>query len=120
MLGIPYTQAIDMWSFGCIMAELYSGIPLFPGESEREQMSLLLEVLDVPSDEVIQMSPYAHKFFDKQGKPFIMDDIKGEKKVSGSKPVADMIECDDRHFLNFLHHCLDWNPLKRYDPDQAL
>ena len=65
MLGIGYTQAIDMWSFGCIMAELFSGIPLFPGESEKEQMSLLLEVLDVPSQEVIRMSDYAHKFFDK-------------------------------------------------------
>ena len=34
ILGIPYTSAIDMWSFGCILAELYTGFPLFPGESE--------------------------------------------------------------------------------------
>lgn len=31
VLGIPYNEAIDMWSFGCIMAELYTGTPLFPG-----------------------------------------------------------------------------------------
>jgi serine/threonine protein kinase len=36
ILGIPYTCAIDMWSFGCILAELYSGYPLFPGESETD------------------------------------------------------------------------------------
>jgi dual specificity tyrosine-phosphorylation-regulated kinase 2/3/4 len=36
ILGIPYTTAIDMWSFGCILAELYTGFPLFPGESEME------------------------------------------------------------------------------------
>ena len=36
MLGIPYTCAIDMWSFGCIMAELYIGYPIFPGESEND------------------------------------------------------------------------------------
>ena len=36
ILGIPYTTAIDMWSFGCIMAELYTGYPLFPGENEAE------------------------------------------------------------------------------------
>jgi serine/threonine protein kinase len=27
-------MAIDMWSFGCIIAELYTGYPIFPGESE--------------------------------------------------------------------------------------
>lgn len=36
MLGIPYTTAIDMWSLGCIMAELYIGFPIFPGESEND------------------------------------------------------------------------------------
>ena len=37
MLGISYTTAIDMWSFGCIVIELYTGYPIFPGESEKEQ-----------------------------------------------------------------------------------
>lgn len=36
MLGIPYTTAIDMWSFGCIMAEMFIGYPIFPGESEND------------------------------------------------------------------------------------
>ena len=36
ILGIPYTPAIDMWSFGCVLAELYTGFPLFPGENEAE------------------------------------------------------------------------------------
>ena len=34
ILGITYTAAIDMWSFGCILVELCTGMPLFPGESE--------------------------------------------------------------------------------------
>jgi len=73
-----------MWSFGCIVAELFCGIPIFPGESEVEQMSLLLVVLNVPKPEVIEMSTFAHKFFDELGDPFIMDNIKGEKKTCGS------------------------------------
>jgi dual specificity protein kinase YAK1 len=36
MLGLKYTSAIDMWSFGCILAELYLGRPLFPGENVAE------------------------------------------------------------------------------------
>jgi len=34
ILGIPYTPAIDIWSLGCVLAELATGYPLFPGESE--------------------------------------------------------------------------------------
>ena len=36
LLGLPYHCAIDMWSFGCLLAELYTGNPLFPGESQIE------------------------------------------------------------------------------------
>ena len=33
-----------MWSFGCILAELYTGYPLFPGENEVEQLACIMEV----------------------------------------------------------------------------
>jgi dual specificity tyrosine-phosphorylation-regulated kinase 2/3/4 len=56
MLGIPYTCAIDMWSFGCIMAEMYIGYPIFPGESENDQASRIIEMLGVPSPEVYAVS----------------------------------------------------------------
>ena len=36
---------IDMWSFGCILAELYTGYPLFPGENEVEQLACIMEVM---------------------------------------------------------------------------
>lgn len=42
IIGIPYTTAIDMWSFGCILIELYTGVPIFPGESEQEQLALIM------------------------------------------------------------------------------
>ena len=29
-------MGIDMWSFGCILAELYTGYPIFPGENEMD------------------------------------------------------------------------------------
>ena len=44
IMGIPYTSAIDIWSFGCILAELYSGYPLFPGESEHDQLGYIMEI----------------------------------------------------------------------------
>ena len=45
-LGIPYNMSIDMWSLGCILAELYTGYPLSPGENEVEQLACIMEVRD--------------------------------------------------------------------------
>jgi dual specificity protein kinase YAK1 len=40
-----YTTAIDMWSFGCIVAELFIGLPLFPGASEYDVLKRMLKIL---------------------------------------------------------------------------
>jgi len=56
ILGIRYTSAIDIWSFGCILAELYSGYPIFPGENENDQLGLIIEICGVPDKVVLDMS----------------------------------------------------------------
>lgn len=48
ILGIPYTMAIDVWSFGCILAEMVNGFPLFPGDSEHDQLQCIMEVIGIP------------------------------------------------------------------------
>jgi dual specificity tyrosine-phosphorylation-regulated kinase 1 len=45
ILGVRYSCEIDMWSLGCILAELYTGQPLFCGQSEVEQIDAIQEVL---------------------------------------------------------------------------
>ena len=55
MLAIPYTTSIDVWSFGCILAELFTGFPIFPGESEPEQMALIMEVNGLPPAEMLKV-----------------------------------------------------------------
>lgn len=53
VLGIPYTCAIDMWSFGCMMYEFYTGIPLFAAESENELFNSMMEIKGVPPSDVV-------------------------------------------------------------------
>ncbi|KAK8018617.1 hypothetical protein PG991_007807 [Apiospora marii] len=43
ILGMTYGLPIDMWSLGCILAELYTGVPIFPGENEQEQLACIME-----------------------------------------------------------------------------
>ncbi|XP_038720189.1 mitogen-activated protein kinase 16-like isoform X3 [Tripterygium wilfordii] len=48
-----YTPAIDIWSIGCIFAELLTGKPLFPGKNVVHQLDLMTELLGTPSSEAI-------------------------------------------------------------------
>jgi len=38
ILGLPFCEKIDMWSLGCVVAELFLGWPLYPGASEYDQV----------------------------------------------------------------------------------
>ncbi|RCV26394.1 hypothetical protein SETIT_5G241700v2 [Setaria italica] len=48
-----YTPAIDIWSIGCIFAEMLAGKPLFPGKNVVHQLDLMTDLLGTPSSESI-------------------------------------------------------------------
>jgi p38 MAP kinase len=49
-----YGVEVDIWSAGCIFAEMLEGKPLFPGKDHVNQFSLITDLLGTPSDDVIQ------------------------------------------------------------------
>jgi serine/threonine protein kinase len=65
ILGLPYSMAIDMWSLGCILAELYTGYPLFPGENEVEQLSCIIEIFNLPDSSLLADAQRRKLFFGK-------------------------------------------------------
>ncbi|PSS03872.1 kinase-like domain-containing protein [Coniella lustricola] len=66
LLGLPYSSAIDMWSLGCIVVELFLGLPLFPGSSEYNQVSRIVEMLGNPPNWMNEMGKQSADFFDKK------------------------------------------------------
>eukprot|EP00931_Biecheleriopsis_adriatica_P039175 TRINITY_DN22413_c0_g2_i1.p1 TRINITY_DN22413_c0_g2~~TRINITY_DN22413_c0_g2_i1.p1 ORF type:complete len:1219 (+),score=211.20 TRINITY_DN22413_c0_g2_i1:96-3659(+) len=69
LLGVPYTSAIDMWSLGCICAELFLGLPIFPGHSEYDQVCRIVEVLGQPPARLLDTGKNTKRYFRKEEVP---------------------------------------------------
>ncbi|KAF3907744.1 hypothetical protein AA313_de0209356 [Arthrobotrys entomopaga] len=120
ILGMTYGLPIDMWSLGCILAELYTGYPIFPGENEQEQLACIMEVFGPPEKHLIEKSSRKKLFFDSFGKPRMIVSSKGRRRRPSSKTLQQAIKCDDEAFLDFLTNCLRWDPEKRIKPEEAI
>lgn len=70
LLGLPYSSAIDMWSLGCIVVELFLGLPLFPGSSEYNQIARIVEMLGNPPNWMIDMGKQGLEFFERRQDEF--------------------------------------------------
>ncbi|KAG0302110.1 Homeodomain-interacting protein kinase 3 [Linnemannia gamsii] len=64
LVGLPYSSSIDIWSVGCIAAELFLGLPLFPGSSEYNQLSRIVEMLGMLPTYMLEIGKTAHEFFE--------------------------------------------------------
>ncbi|NXU66574.1 DYRK4 kinase, partial [Horornis vulcanius] len=120
ILGHPYAMAVDMWSLGCIIAELYTGYPLFPGENETDQLACIMEVLGLPPADFIQAASRRRTFFDSKGFPKSITNSKGKKRCPDSKDLSTVLNTHDAGFLDFLKGCLMWEPSLRMTPDEAM
>ena len=61
LLGSPqYTKAVDMWAVGCILGEMLTARPVFPGSSTMNQLEKIIELTGKPgADEISKISEYA-------------------------------------------------------------
>jgi len=60
-----YSSPIDIWSFGCTLAEMHLGYPIFPGSSTLDQLSKILHLTGLPTEETLEAigSPLTYKMF---------------------------------------------------------
>ncbi|XP_020094788.1 homeodomain-interacting protein kinase 2-like isoform X2 [Ananas comosus] len=74
LLGHQYNAAIDMWSFGCIIAELFLGVPLFPAVSEYDLLKRMIETLGAqPPDSLLRDAKKTNQFFKHVGSTYCME-----------------------------------------------
>lgn len=62
-LGLPFCEAIDMWSLGCVVAELFLGWPLYPGSSEYDQIRYISQTQGLPTEHMLNNASKTTKFF---------------------------------------------------------
>ncbi|XP_073115368.1 mitogen-activated protein kinase 9-like [Elaeis guineensis] len=104
-----YTPAIDIWSIGCIFAEMLTGRPLFPGKNVVHQLDLMTDLLGTPSPESIagirneKARRYLSNMRKKQPVPF-------SQKFPGVDHLA----------LSLLEHLLAFEPKDRPSAEEAL
>lgn len=120
ILGLSYGLPIDMWSMGCILAELHTGYPIFPGEDEQEQLGCIMELFGPPEKHLIENSTRKKLFFDSLGKPRNVVSSKGKRRKPSTRTLSQAIKCQDEAFLDFLTRCFRWNPATRLTPEDAL
>ncbi|KAI9650405.1 glycogen synthase kinase 3 [Ciborinia camelliae] len=88
-----YTTKIDVWSTGCVMAELMLGQPLFPGESGIDQLVEIIKVLGTPTrDQIRTMNPnyMEHKF--PQIKPHPFNKVFRKADASAIELISKLLE----------------------------
>jgi len=147
LLGLPFNESIDMWSLGCVMAELFLGWPLYPGSSEYDQIRYISQTQGLPSQSILQQGQKTSRFFffnnyqwklktseqyeretgvkSKEARKFIfknIDDIQQihlkQDNISNQQLQAEKL---DRHyFVDLLKKMIHLDQHKRITPNQAL
>ncbi|XP_072983880.1 mitogen-activated protein kinase 9-like isoform X3 [Typha latifolia] len=104
-----YTPAIDMWSIGCIFAEMLTGRPLFPGKNVVHQLDLMTDLLGTPSAETLSRirNEKARRYLSSMRKK---TPVPFSQKFPNADPLA----------LRLLERLLAFDPKDRPSAEEAL
>ncbi|XP_054780400.1 serine/threonine-protein kinase MHK [Prosopis cineraria] len=104
-----YTPAVDMWAAGAILAELFTLNPIFPGESEIDQLFKIYCVLGTPDLTSFPVGANNLRLLD----------VVGHEVVPPSK-LSDIIPNASSEAVDLITQLLSWDPSRRPDADHAL
>ncbi|KAK6946580.1 Protein kinase domain, partial [Dillenia turbinata] len=107
--GLQYTPAIDIWSIGCIFAEILTGKPLFPGKSIVHQLDLITDLLGTPSADTIS------RVRNEKARKYLM-----EMRKKSPVPFSQKFPKADPLALRLLERLLAFDPKDRPTAEEAL
>eukprot|EP00930_Biecheleria_cincta_P040489 TRINITY_DN27739_c0_g3_i1.p1 TRINITY_DN27739_c0_g3~~TRINITY_DN27739_c0_g3_i1.p1 ORF type:complete len:733 (-),score=141.42 TRINITY_DN27739_c0_g3_i1:66-2264(-) len=128
MLGLPYDQKIDLWSLGCIIAELWTGYVLFQNDSVQSLLARILGILGTFPYHLMTRGKYVPQYFTQDGQ--LYQEIEGSPcpergrrlhlLVPKKSSLRQRMRTDNEAFLDFLEQLLQLDPTKRPTASEAL
>ena len=105
ILGLPYNQKIDIWSLGCVIAELYTGYVTFQNKSISSMLSRIEAICGTFPVHMVKQGKYSKRFFSEGGLIFQEaerandDSDLQEEDIKNSKSLSfDEDDDDEDHF----------------------
>ena len=104
-----YTKSIDIWSVGCILGEMLSRRPIFPGRHYQEHLSMILSVLGSPSNDDLA------SITNQQARNYLQS-----LQHRPRQPWTELYPNADPKALDLLDELLTFNPHNRINAEDAL
>lgn len=80
-----------------------------------------MEVIGLPDQQILAQAGRKNIFFDENtNEPFLSKDSQSNLRVPSSKPLDEILMCQSDTFQDFIKQCLEWDPVKRITPFEAL
>lgn len=122
IIGAKYSQKIDVWSLGCILAELYSGRMLFRNSSVPSLLARMVSIRGPFDTKLLARGTQSHKYFTKQGFLHEIEEMSGTMSILRPKRTClkTRLGAKDDVFIDFLEKLLVVDPEARLSASEAL
>ncbi|XP_051136442.1 uncharacterized protein LOC127255105 isoform X2 [Andrographis paniculata] len=122
ILGLPYDKKIDIWSLGCILAELCTGNVLFQNDSPATLLARVIGIIGSVDQEMLAKGRETYKYFTKNHMLYErnQDTNRLEYLIPKKSSLRHRLPMGDQGFIDFVAHLLEVNPSKRPSASEAL
>ncbi|KAL8130215.1 hypothetical protein V2J09_019370 [Rumex salicifolius] len=122
ILGLPYDKKIDIWSLGCILAELCTGNVLFQNDSAATLLARVIGIISPIDQEMLAKGRDTYKCFTKNHMLYERNQETNrlEYLIPKKTSLRHRLHMGDRGFIEFVSFLLDIDPMKRPSASEAL